>query len=267
MKLFTWIKGLLPPNDFDLDREIDREITRRRGSNPPAPGNKPAAPAGPPTKPQPTGGRLIYGDRDPGPVPPRLPDDLAKVPVMPAEILDGAATAPAPADMPSDELMGQWKSIASHEWLHGGPPVSHRVALLAIAWARQQQAQSLQIPPPGADPVLTAEDLDGAAAAPAEMPSDELMERWKRAAIAEYLNSGEPTWRTAALLAFAEGQQQAQSLQLPPPGADPVVTDEELMNVWKHPLSFSPNDARRAIYARGRADERTAILQALGVQP
>jgi hypothetical protein len=99
------------------------------------------------------------------------------------------------------------------------------------------------------------------------MPSDELMEQWKRAAIAEYRNGGEPTWRTAALLAFAEGRQQAQSLQLPPPGADPVATDEELMDIWKHPLSFSPNDARRAIYARGRADERTAILRALGVEP
>ena len=196
MKLFTWIKGLLPPHDFDLDREIDREIARRRGSNPPAPGNKPVAPSAPPTKPQPTGGRLIYGDRDPGPVPPRLPDDLAKVPVMPAEILDGAATAPAPADMPSDELMGQWKSIASHEWLHGGPPVSHRVALLAIAWARQQQAQSPQ---------------------------------------------------------------------LPPPGADPVATDEELWDVWDH--AGWCDDARRAIYARGRADERTAILRALKVEP
>jgi hypothetical protein len=100
--------------------------------------------------------------------------------------------------MPSDELLERWKSIASHEWLYGGPPVSHQVALLAIAWARQQQAQSLQ---------------------------------------------------------------------LPPPGADPVATDEGLMYVWKHPLSFSPNDARRAIYARGRADERTAILRALGVEP
>jgi hypothetical protein len=134
----------------------------------------------PPIKPQPTGGRLIYTDRDPGPVPPRLPDDLAEI--------------------PSDELMERWKSIASHEWLHGdgGPPVSHRVALLAIAWARQQQVRSPQ---------------------------------------------------------------------LPPPGADPVATDEELMDLWKHPLSFSPNDARRAIYNRGRADERTAILRAVGVQP
>ena len=107
MGLFTWIKGLLPPNDFDLDREIDREIARRqkagfptldqaiaadtlrcRGSNPPAPGSKPAALSGPPPKPQPTGGRLIYTDRDPGAVPPRLPGDLA--------------------GMPSDELLDQW---------------------------------------------------------------------------------------------------------------------------------------------------------------
>jgi hypothetical protein len=100
--------------------------------------------------------------------------------------------------VPSDELMERWKSIASHEWLHsdGGPPVSHRVALLAIAWARQQQAQSLQ---------------------------------------------------------------------LPPPGAEPVATDEELDYVWICPCT--DDEARRAIYERGRADERTAILRALGVQP
>jgi hypothetical protein len=170
----------------------------RRGSNPPAPGSKHAAPAGPPAKPQPTGGRLIYTDRDHGPVAPRLPDDLADLPVMPAEILAGAAAAPAPAEMPSDELMERWKSIASYKWLHsdGGPPVSHRVALLAIAWARQQQAQSLQ---------------------------------------------------------------------LPPPGADPVATDEDLAYVWIPPRTHE--DARRAIYDRGRADERTAILRALGVEP
>jgi hypothetical protein len=129
----------------------------------------------PPIKPQPTGGRLIYTDRDPGPVPPRLPDDLA------------------------------------------------------------------------------------------EIPSDELMERWKRAAIDECLNGGEPTWRTAALLAFAEGQRQAQSLQIPPSGADPVATDGDLLKVWDR--IFWADDARRAIYTRGRADERTAILRALGVEP
>jgi hypothetical protein len=182
MKLFTWIKRLLqpqgntirvnsltmplakwrrnggyqpcshggtpnpPPSDFDdyLDREIDREIARRRGSNPPAPGNNPAA----------------------------------------------------PAELPSDELMERWKSIASHKWLYGGPPVSHRVALLAIAWARQQQAQSLQ---------------------------------------------------------------------LPPPGADPVATKEDLTQLWFEEETFT--DFGRTLYEKGRADERTAILRALGVQP
>jgi hypothetical protein len=68
----------------------------------------------------------------------------------------------------------------------------------------------------------------------------------------------------AALLAFAEGQQQAQSLQIPPPGADPVATDEELMDVWALPGGYDA--ARRALYNRGRADERTAILRALGVE-
>ena len=70
---------------------------------------------------------------------------------------------------------------------------------------------------------------------------------------------------TMARLAIAWArQQQAQSLQLPPPGADPVLTDEELWDVWDH--AGWCDDARRAIYARGRADERTAILRALGVQ-
>jgi len=198
MRLSSWIKGLLLPNDFDdhLDREIDHEIARRRGSNPSAPGSKPAAPAGPPAKPQPTGGRLIYGDREPGPVPPRLPDDPDGLPVLTAQHLDGAAVAPVPAEMPSDELMERWKSIASHEWLDGGPPVSHRVALLAIAWSRQQQAQSFRLPPPGADPVATDEDLIVVATGP----------------------------------------------------------------VWTH-------HASRALYEKGRADERTAILRALGVEP
>ena len=153
-------------------------------------------PPGPPTKPQPTGGRLIYVDRDPGPVPPCLPDDLADMPVLTAEHLDGAAAAPAPAEMPSDELMERWKSIASDEWLRGGPPVSHRVARLAIAWARRQQAQSFK---------------------------------------------------------------------LPPPGAEPVATDGDLLKVWDR--MFWADDARRAIYNLGRADERTAILRALGVEP
>jgi hypothetical protein len=97
------------------------------------------------------------------------------------------------------------------------------------------------------------------------MPSDELMERWKRAAIDEFLSDGEPTWHTAALLAFAEGRRQAQSLQIPPAGADPVATDEELAYTFSTPRTY--DDARRAIYNRGRADERTAILRALGVQP
>jgi hypothetical protein len=136
----------------------------------------------PPAKPRPTGGRLIYVDRDPGPVQPRLPDDLADLPVLTADV-----------------------------------------------------------------------------------PSDQQMERWKRAAVAEYLNDGEPTWRTAALLAFAEGRRQAQSLKLPPPGADPVATDGELLNVWNPP--FYADDARRDVYEKGRADERTAILRALGVEP
>jgi hypothetical protein len=59
-------------------------------------------------------------------------------------------------------------------------------------------------------------------------------------------------------------QQQAQSLQIPPPGADPVATDGDLWGLW---FSLPHYAARRALYDRGRADERTAILRALGVQP
>jgi len=105
-------------------------------------------------------------------------------------------------------------------------------------------------------------------AIPAEVPSDQQMERWKRAAVFEYLNDGEPTWRTAALLAFAEGRRQAQSLQIPPPGADPVATDEELVeelaDLWP---GCMPSAVRRAIYEKGRADERAAIAKALRVEP
>ncbi len=144
--------------------------------------------------------RLILGD--PHSVPPRLPDNLADLPKLTAQHLDGAAAAPAPAEMPSDELIERWKSIASHEWLYGGPPVSHRVALLAIDWTRQQHAQSLQIPPLGADPVATTENL----------------------------------WDLWASVFWAD-------------------------------IGAGYPDARRAIYNRGRADERTAILRALGVEP
>ena len=160
-------------------------------------------PPGPPTKPQPTGGRLIYTDRDPGPVnrpvPPRLPDDLADLPELTAQHLDGVAAAPAPAEMPSDELLDQWVEEARRVHTASGYHInaSTTMARLAIAWARQRQAQSLQ---------------------------------------------------------------------LPPPGADPVATNGELWDTWGYPVSWS-NDARRALYDRGRADERTAIFKALGVEP
>ena len=149
----------------------------------------------PPIKPQPTGGRLIYGNRDPGPVPPRFPNNRDDLPVLTAQHMDGAAVGQAPIEMPSDELMQQWRDTAYD-----------------VMWS-----------------------------------------------------GGEATWRTAALLAFAEGRRQAQSLKLPPPGADPVATDEDLIvvatgPVWSH-------HAYRAIYEWGRSDERTAILRVLGVEP
>jgi hypothetical protein len=102
-------------------------------------------------------------------------------------------------------------------------------------------------------------------AASAEMPSDELMKQWRDTAYDVLWRGGEATWHTAALLAFAEGRRQAQSLQIPPPGAEPVATDEDLLKVLD--CILWADDARRAIYNRGRADERTAILRALGVKP
>ena len=125
-------------------------------------------------------------------------------------------------------------------------------------WEAMRRRRGSNPPAPSSEP-----------AAPAEMPSDELLEIWRRAAFAEYRANAKPTWRTTALLAIAWArQQQAQSLQLPPPGADPVATDEELMeelaDLWP---GCMPSTVRRTLYQRGRADERTAILRALGVQP
>ena len=138
------------------------------------------------------------GNGGPGPVPPRLPDDLADLPELTAQHLDGAAAAPASAEMPSDELLDQWVQEARRVHTASGYHInaSTTMALLAIAWARQQQAQSLQ---------------------------------------------------------------------LPPPGAEPVATDGELVDVW-HPLQAF-RAVLRALYQRGRADERIAILRALGVEP
>jgi len=235
MGLFTWIKGLLqpqgdtirvnshtmplakweawrrnggyqpcshggtpnpPPSDFD--DYLDREIARRRGSNLPSPGSKP------PIKPQPTGGRLIYGDRDPGPVPPRLPDDPDDLPVLTAQHLDGAAAASAPAEMPSDELMSRWREECQQLSADSdyAIPASSFMAQRVVAWTRQQLAQSLQLPPRGADPVATTENL----------------------------------WDLFTSVFWADS------------GAGHA-------------------DARRAIYNRGRADERVAIAKALGVEP
>ena len=140
--------------------------------------------------------RLINGDRSP--VPPRLPNNLAELPVLTAQRLDGAAVALAPAEMPSDDLMERWREECRQLSADSDYeiPASSFMAQRVVAWTRQQLAQSLQIPPPG---------------------------------------------------------------------ADPVATDKELLRVARSPVSL--DDARRAIYERGRADERTAILRALGVEP
>ncbi len=102
--------------------------------------------------------RLIRGDRGPGSVPPRLPGDLADLPVLTAQHLDGAAVPPAPAEVPSDELMEQWRDAAYDVMWSGGEATWRTVALLAFAEGRRQ-AQSLQLPPRGADPVATDGDL------------------------------------------------------------------------------------------------------------
>jgi hypothetical protein len=60
MGLFTWIKGLLQPQEGTIPCG-GGEITRAQWD-----AMRTAFP-NPPTKPQPTGGRLIYTDRDPGP--------------------------------------------------------------------------------------------------------------------------------------------------------------------------------------------------------
>jgi hypothetical protein len=145
--------------------------------------------------------------------------------------------------------------LSFDEWL-ATPPPKTAAAINRHLDREITRRRGSNPPAPGSKPV-----------APAEMPSDQQMERWKRAAIAEHAKGGEPTWRTAALLAFAEGRRQAQSPQIPPPGAEPVATDGELAFASVARSSVSLDDARRAIYERGRADERTAILRALGVEP
>ena len=141
--------------------------------------------------------RLIRGDRGPGSVPPRLPGDLADLPVLTAQHLDGAAVPPAPAEMPSDELMSRWREECRQLSADSDYeiPASSFMAQRVVAWTRQQQAESFQ---------------------------------------------------------------------LSPPGADPVATDEELLRVARYPVWF--DEARRALYNRGRLDERAAIAKELGVE-
>jgi hypothetical protein len=70
------------------------------------------------------------------------------------------SNAPPPAEMPSDELLDQWVQEARRVHTTSGYHINAftTMARLAIAWARQQQAQSPQLPPPGADPVATKDD-------------------------------------------------------------------------------------------------------------
>jgi len=172
MKLFTWIKGL-GRRAFNSPCGSG-EITRAQWD-----AMRTAFPKAP-TKPQPTGGRLIHVDRDPGPV---------------------NQSAPAPAEMPSDELMSRWREECRQ--LSGDSdyaiPASSFMVQRVVAWTRQQQAQSIKLPPPSADPVATDEELV-----------------------------------------------------------------EELADLWP---GCMPSAVRRAIYEKGRADERAAIAKALGAEP
>ena len=118
------------------------------------------------------------------------------------------------------------------------------------------------------DAPLTAPQSSAAAPAPAEMPSDELLDQWVQEARRVHTASGYHINASTTMARLAidwARQQQAQSLRIPPPGAEPVATDEELAYTFSTPRTY--DDARRAIYARGRADERCAILRALGVEP
>jgi len=104
-------------------------------------------------------------------------------------------------------------------------------------------------------------------AAPAEMPSDELMSRWREecrqlSSDSDYAIPAS-SFMAERVVAWAR-QQQAESFQLSPPGADPVATDEELLRVARSPVWF--DEARRALYNRGRLDERAAIAKELGVE-
>ena len=107
-----------------------------------------------------------------------------------------------------------------------------------------------------------------AAPVPAEMPSDELMSRWREecrqlSSDSDYAIPAS-SFMAERVVAWAR-QQQAESFQLSPPGADPVATDEELLRVARSPVWF--DEARRALYNRGRLDERAAIAKELGVEP
>jgi len=106
-----------------------------------------------------------------------------------------------------------------------------------------------------------------AAPVPAEMPSDELMSRWREecrqlSADSDY-EIPASSFMAQRVVAWTR-QQQAESFQLSPPGADPVATDEELLRVARYPVWF--DEARRALYNRGRLDERAAIAKELGVE-
>jgi hypothetical protein len=100
------------------------------------------------------------------------------------------------------------------------------------------------------------------------MPSNELMSRWREECRQLSTDSDyaipASSFMAQRVAAWAR-QQQTQSFQVPPPGAEPVATDGDLLKVLD--CILWADDARRAIYDRGRADERTAILRALGVKP
>ena len=138
----------------------------------------------------------------------------------------------------------------------GRSGLTWKAAILGLRDVLADQTESAVQPAWQRFRILTAIDLMVAnstttlpATEPEEMPSDELMEKWKVAAFAEYRSGGEPTWRTSALLAIAWARQQ-QATELAAlrgvPVSEPLPTHDMsnaaplLWLLWHHQRNHSP---------------------------
>ena len=140
----------------------------------------------------------------------------------------------------------------------GRSGLTWKAAILGLRDVLADQTESAVQPAWQRFRILTAIDLMVAnstttlpATEPEEMPSDELMEKWKVAAFAEYRSGGEPTWRTSALLAIAWARQQ-QATELAALRGAPVAVGEPLPThdmsnaapllwlLWHHQRNHSP---------------------------